>query len=99
VRLQLCEGERGFERRRIEDALLHAFDGAAGMLDNGNDLEAERQHVRRQPRLDDRFRVDIVLFKMAQRAVGGNPRQRRGSANSSPRWRRRVKAPCSIPPE
>jgi len=39
------------------------------VLRDGNDLEAERQHVRRQPRLDDRFRIDVVLAEMREAAV------------------------------
>ena len=52
-----------------EHALLHALDGAAGMLRDRNDLKPERQHVGRQPRLDDGFRIDVVLAEMREAAV------------------------------
>ena len=95
--LQPGEIVRRLERRRVEHALLHALDGAAGVLGDRDDLETERQHVRRQPRLDDGFGIDALLAEMRKAACRENHRPRRGSADSSPRWRRRVKEPCGFP--
>ena len=39
------------------------------MLGDGDDLETQRQHVRRQPRLDDRFRIDVLFAEMGQTAL------------------------------
>ena len=60
---------RRLERGRAKFSALHALDGAAGMLRDGDDLETQRQHVRRQPRLDHRFRVDVLFAKMLQTAL------------------------------
>ena len=39
------------------------------MLGDGDDLETQRQHVRRQPRLDDGFRIDVLFAEMRQAAL------------------------------
>jgi hypothetical protein len=36
---------------------------------DGNDLETQRQHVRRQTRLDDGFRVDVLFAKIRQTTI------------------------------
>ena len=39
------------------------------MLGNRDDLETQRQHVRRQPCLDQGFRIDILFAEMNQTAL------------------------------
>jgi len=51
---------------------LYALDSAAGVLRDGNDLEAERQHVRRQRASTIVFRIDVVLAEMREAAVEKN---------------------------
>nr|WP_276326826.1 hypothetical protein [Bradyrhizobium valentinum] len=39
------------------------------MLGDGDDLETQRQHILRQPRLDHGFRIDVVIAKMLEAAI------------------------------
>jgi hypothetical protein len=39
------------------------------MLGDGDDLKTQRQHVRRQPRLDHGFRIDALFAEMNEAAV------------------------------
>ena len=39
------------------------------MVRHGDDLEAERQHVVPQPRLDDALGVDVVVLAVRQTAI------------------------------
>ncbi len=47
---------------------MGGLDGAAGMLRDGDDLETQRQHVRRQPRFDQGFRIGILFAEMNKAA-------------------------------
>jgi len=49
--------------------MRHTLDGAARMLRDRDDLETKRLHVRRQPRLDDGFRIDALFAEMREAAV------------------------------
>jgi hypothetical protein len=56
---------------RAKDAVLDSLDCPQGMMNDGLNLEAKRQHVRVQASLDDFLRIEILLP-----AIGKTPVQK-----------------------
>ena len=48
---------------------MDALNGAAGMLGDRDDLEAQRQHVRRDACLDHGFRIDVLFAEINEAAL------------------------------